>query len=279
MYQLALFYSRLALVLALVGGVLPLYSQFSAEGFTPEQEAKLTIRVKQLDEFMNRFNYERDIYNQDLVADDSLVFKRQLYLLSLFDRNYLNEAQLDTGLEQQITTFLDLVTDTAQPRFIRFHDGQWHAEGEAVFSYGGKEYTARVTLQTALDSAENSKWVLTGFQAAKFSLTPVDTQTYRALSPVSHELNFGKLAKVTETDAQNILRYTSESYTPDYLSIALFLIQTGQLKIQYFKTVKYYFAQVPGYVFEVRNFDRNTYNSGWLISCLYPQPIEQPSKK
>lgn len=272
MERLAFFYGWL--VLASMSGVLPLYSQFLGGGFTLEQEAKLTARVKQLDEFMNRFNYERNIYNQDLVPDDSLVFKRQLYLLSLFDRNYLNEAQLDTALEQHITTFLNTVTDTAQPRFIRFHDGQWDAKAEAIFTYGGKEYTGHLTLQTALDSAQNSKWVLTDFQAEIFSLNPVDTQTYRALSPISHELNFSKLAKITETDAANILAYTAQSYQPDYLAIALFLIRTGQLKIQYFKTIKYYFRQVPGYLFEVRHFDRNTYNSGWLISRLYAQPIK-----
>ena len=252
------------------------YGQLDLGGFTAEQEAKLTARVKQLDEFMNRFNYERDIYNQPILSDDSLVQKRRTYLLHLFDRNYLLENEYDSNFEQQVQEFLDVVTDTAKPVLLDFHDYKWYAQAEAIIRYRGKDYTAQVTLQTEIDSAKNSKWVLKGFAADILKIDPVDTTGYCALSPVSHELNFSKLAKVTETDSKNILRYSQADYSVDYLSIALFLIQTGQLKIQYLRKVCYYFLEVPYYIFEVTHFERDTDNSGWLISRLYR--LSEPEK-
>jgi hypothetical protein len=43
-------------------------------------------------------------------------------------------------------------------------------------------------------------------------------------------------------------------------------ILKNQLKFLYVREIKYHFLQVSNYIFTVENFQRETLNSGWLIS-------------
>jgi hypothetical protein len=71
--------------------------------------------------------------------------------------------------------------------------------------------------------------------------------------------------------------YASREYHPDFLTLFIYEIKSGNLTFKNVKNTKFHFFQVPGWYFELVNFNRKTYNSGWLIANLLK--ITKPEKE
>ena len=84
---------------------------------------------------------------------------------------------------------------------------------------------------------------------------------------MSHELDFMNLHKIFR-EPGNMDYYLEREYQPDML--ALFVMETKNNNLTFVSVdqVKFHFFQVPGWYFEVSYFNRNTMNSGWLISNI-----------
>lgn len=87
------------------------------------------------------------------------------------------------------------------------------------------------------------------------------------LHPMSHELDFMNLRKAFE-NKDSVSQFTSKSFTPDYLSVFLYELKKGNLKFKTVDQVKFHFFQINGWYFELAEFNRPGYNTGWLISSL-----------
>ena len=87
------------------------------------------------------------------------------------------------------------------------------------------------------------------------------------IHPMSHELDFMNLHKIFR-EPGNIDYYLESEYQPDML--ALFVMETKNNNLTFVSVdqVKFHFFQVPGWYFEVSYFNRNSMNSGWLISNI-----------
>jgi len=227
-------------------------------------ENRLKMRVKQLDEFMERFNYERDLLGNP-VNDRFDTEVRKKYVFSLFNEDLFQQAK--DSLLNIYTDFVDVVTNIRKPVHIDFTDNEWLAQCNCKVTCNGKTSHIFVFLKPEKIREYEYKWVIAGATGDLLSLKPVKTNQGMMISPVENELGFMNLSRISKNN-KDVLNYMCEDYTEDTLTVLNTLIYTGQLKIEYVEKVVYHFFQAPGYVFKVEYFERDRNNAGWLISDL-----------
>jgi hypothetical protein len=93
------------------------------------------------------------------------------------------------------------------------------------------------------------------------------TKVGRFLHPLSHELDFMNLRK-SFNEGDSISQFTVKRFRPDHLSVFLYEIKRGNLKYKTVNEVKFHFFQIDRWYFEISEFNRSGYNTGWLISNL-----------
>ena len=168
------------------------------------------------------------------------------------------------------TAFVLDVTDKAAPKLLDFHGKSWFAEVNADFMYNKQKVSLILYLRIEAQN-EGYKWVISNVYFDKFAqLFPHlsdTTSTEFFLHPMSHELDFMNIHKVFD-DPDKLDYYLENNYKPDQLSIFVAEMKSGNLKFVTVNTLKFHFFQIPNWYFEVSYFNRNSNNSGWLISNL-----------
>jgi hypothetical protein len=231
-------------------------------------ESELYAETKQVNQFFRRFNGEEDKQGERLYAKDKdfrTIKLRKKYLPNLFnlENSILNEAATEK--------FTEMVLDKDNPVYLDFHGGAWLCELKTIFKYKGveDELTLFMVLQ---EEAVGSKWVIDGVYFKPFQdvLKQPDNSNHndkKFLHPLSHELGFMNIFRVfRESDS---LEYFGHRYfQPDYLSLFFYEIKEGNLEFKTVKELKFHFFQIDGWYFELTYFNRDGYNSGWLISNL-----------
>lgn len=207
-------------------------------------------RVKQIDEFMQRFNGKLSIIDK---SDKDWQRKN---LTMLFDRDlYLSRrAEADDFINEIIR---DSVT-------IDFTDSSWVAYAICNATIAGKETTITLSLKTEQVKDYIYKWVISDAKGEILKNTP-QKEGYR-ISPVENELNFMALSKITTNQNMNILDYAQKDYEVDQLSVFYTLVYRNLLKINYVSQLKYTFNKLPNREFVVKHYEKEGVNSGWLIS-------------
>jgi len=226
-------------------------------------ESKLYAESKQVNQFIRRFNGEEDEKGNRYYASDKLFQSpklRKKYLDVLFDES---NKGISAALRSE---FSKLVMD--KPLFLDFHGGSWFSEVQTTFSLNGKDQPVTLFMELEKDHL-GSKWVIQKVYTQMFSSSFArDTvKIGRFLHPMSHELDFMNLRKVFE-NRDSVSQFTSKSFTPDYLSVFLYEVKKGNLKFKTVDQVKFHFFQIHGWYFELAEFNRPGYNTGWLISSL-----------
>lgn len=218
-------------------------------------------RVKQLDEFMSRFNGEESI---DIHAKDSL--KRTLNILYLFN-NELFTVNCDSMM-QQVNNFI--LTVTKNQSKLYYEDDGWLAEVGCHCIYNGVKDTLTLYLKPEKIEEFKYRWVIIGAKGKLLQLIPTKRNRGLDIMPNNHEVSFRALSKIAQLGSNNILNYAEYDYSPDELSTFYALVYADALKIKYTGQITYYFFEVPDYVFTVERFNRKGNNIGWLISRLTP---------
>lgn len=224
-------------------------------------QMEFKYRVKQLDEFMARFNGEETI---DVAVADSL--KAQLNLLYLFNHE-LFVANRDS-MKQQAETFIHTVVDHGTT--LHFDDKDWFAEVLCNCTYKG--HNEQVTLYLKPEKIEEFqyRWVIIGAKGKLLQLNPLKRNRGLDILPNNHEVAFMALPKIALLGSANILNYSAREYTSDQLTAFYALVYSEALKIETTGKIVYHFLEVPEYVFTVERFMRQGTNTGWLISRLLP---------
>src|SRR5690606_32533228 len=93
------------------------------------------------------------------------------------------------------------------------------------------------------------------------------TKVGRFLHPLSHELDFMNLRKAF-LNPDSVSQFASKKFEPDHLTVFLYEIKKGNLRFKTIREVKFHFFQIDGWYFELSQFNRPGYNTGWLISNL-----------
>jgi hypothetical protein len=263
------------IIIFLYISLIPAVVRSQAIGDFTEDETDLYTSTKQVNQFFRRFNGEEDTkgeryYPEDKDYRDPVLRKK--YLVNLFNNE--NTYLADTLKKE----FINHLLDKDNPVFLEFHGGEWFAEVTTTFIYQGTEQFLTLFLQLESDTV-GSKWVISRVYFEPFARLFENQDSLRSagqkfLHPMSHEVDFMNLVRTFE-DKTSLEQYLAWKYTPDYLTLFIYEFKKGNLKFKTITKVKFHFFQVDGWYFELSDFNRKGYNTGWLISSLMKVSKEQ----
>jgi hypothetical protein len=227
----------------------------------------LFAQTKQLTQFFRRFNGEEDAKGNKLDSTDSRYRNQKLrneFLSILFDKQNVN---ITNEMKAQ---FIKDVTNSQNSKFLNFRGKNWFAEVNAVFTYQNRPVNILIYLELE-QSGLGYKWVISNVFFDSFSQIffhpNTDEKAASFLHPMSHEIDFMNLRKAFD-DPKDIDYYAPKDYTPDYLTLFFVEIKNKNLLYKTINNVKFHFLQIDGWYFEVNDFNRPGFNSGWLVSNM-----------
>jgi hypothetical protein len=233
---------------------------------TIKDDGRLSASTKQLNQFFRRFNGQESVdgitryYAGDPLFQDTNL--RKGFLSVLFDNQ---TSSIPADFKNQ---FINQVLSPAYPQYLVFHRTGWYAEVETDFFYKGSREKATLIMKIQPQGL-GYEWVIDQvvFEPFKrlFNKPLGDEKDF--LHPLSHELGFMNLRRAFQ-DSNAPESFTSNSYKPDYLAIFLYEMKQNNLKFETVKQVKFHFFQIGGWYFEVNQFNRPGFNTGWLIANL-----------
>lgn len=262
-------YSRVAFLFFLFGWQL---AQAQNVGSYLGDERALYAETKQINQFFRRFNSEEDLQGKRLYEGSKHYHDpkfRSNYIKMLFDKE---NKDITSKLKNE---FIADVTIPDHPIFLNFYGGRWFAEVESVFLYDGNPEPVVLFLSLEKEG-KGIKWVITNVYFYPFAkLFYADSTAHKKfLHPMSHELDFMNLIKVFQ-DKETVEYYFDNQFKPDFRTLFLYEVKKGDLVYQTIKHVRFHFFQVKDWYFELSEFNRPGYNSGWLISNLTRIPEDQ----
>ncbi len=215
-------------------------------------------RIKLLSEFMQRFNGEEDNPFIDSINGE----KYKLNLCQLFDSEIiLKNREIN---EPKAFQFIDSVLTNSIK--IHFNDAEWYAKVNCVGKIKEKEVNFSLYLTVEERGKDMYKWVISDVEGEIFNLTSSKISEKIMLYPNEHESDFMRLNSITHGKDDYITLYSSKQSHVDRLTVFNTLVFYDILNIEYVNDIEYTFLQVPGFIFTVREIDRDSTNSGWLIT-------------
>ncbi|MCA6075492.1 hypothetical protein [Fulvivirga sedimenti] len=228
-------------------------------------ESKLYAETKQVNQFFRRFNGEEDEKGERYYPKDRQYRSpelRQKYLGILFDASNAGIPR-----DRKIEFARDVISDN-DPVFLDFHNKEWFAEVTTLFTLNNQLKEFKLFMALEKDGL-GYKWVITRVWSEMFEnyMERDTTGIGKFLHPMSHELDFMNLRKAM-IDRDSVSQFVKKEYQPDYLTLFLYEIKKGNLTFKTVKEVKFHFFQVKDWYFQISEFNRTGYNTGWLISDL-----------
>lgn len=259
---------KLALLLA---GLLPASLNAQQVVADAHREANFLFEVKIIDEFIERFNDDprSNLRREYARAGRSVPFDRKSLVKSLFDK---------APTDGEGVRFINQVTDSSSPQKIAFNDSNWYAELRSSFIFNGQRIDIPLILKVTTAEDRSVKWMIIGLgevptppAAAKDAAATPPAQNTRMqpfISPSDYATNFIELRNIL-TPGMKAENY----FTPELLQTArgqafVQMIANRKLRFDAPGSMKFYFFQIPNYLFIVERFERQTTHSGWLISSL-----------
>ncbi|MEN2281273.1 hypothetical protein AAGF08_03980 [Algoriphagus sp. SE2] len=234
---------------------------------TIKDDGRFAASTKQVNQFFRRFNAEESPTDGNIryYPTDSLYHNKALregFLKVLFDNQ---TSSISPDLKQEFTR--NVLSET-YPQYLNFHREGWLAEVQTDFFYKGKRETATLILKLQPEGL-GYEWVIdrVSFPPFKdlFNKPVGDEKDF--LHPLSHELGFMNLRRAFQ-DSKMPEAFTKSSFEPDYLTLFLYEMKLNNIRFETVKDVKFHFFQIEGWYFEVNQFNRPGFNTGWLISNL-----------
>ena len=229
-----------------------------------EHEENFAYEVKQIDEFIERFNNENTLIRDYLSQKyNQMEVNRVDLLKSLFN---LENPRLD---REVVEAFIQQVNQPANPRTLSFYDEGWFARVKSSVLHEGREQELYLLLSIEQEKNGGSKWVIEEVYA-DFLKAPEDMRDSTAfLNPMSHATDFMGLSRAFE-HPENIQEYLSSRNQRNQLSRFVKEMQNHTISFQHVEDISYHFLQIDGWIFTVDDFQRQGKNAGWLISNLMP---------
>lgn len=220
-------------------------------------KALYQCRVKLVDEFFDRFNGKEG--RADIKSED--VNYRTKNLLLLFDGQLFQSAQDSIFKEAQNMVKTIMTHDTQ----INYSDTTWIAKAECQALFKGKPTLITLYLNVEKRKEDMYKWVINRAEGDILRLSPSLQSDNIMLMPDDHETNFMSLHRITTEKDDYITLYGQKGLCINETSVFYSYIYNGLLDIDHVSDLEFVFLQVPGYIFTIKQIERDTYNSGWLI--------------
>ena len=253
---------------------------------SPSTQPSFTHEVDVLDEFVERFNNQDRLLNkqyEQMKTKRNHRDTRAFLLKGLF--NYQNKEWNPLDMK----SFVQSVTDSSSPHFLKFADPNWYAELFTTVEHGGKSEKISLILRFE-QGPVFSRWLLVGARGNLLTgpfedtLAPLllPTDTMRGINPAAHGNDFISLYRALD-DKKNLRCYADRNQlNHPQLNRLLRLLQAGRISITQIDRVVYHFMQVDGWIFTVRNFPYKPHiSSGWLIGQVYKadEPVKTQYRK
>lgn len=238
-------------------------------GLEEDQYAEFYYRVKQFNEFADRFNFEKDYIGKEIGAEEAADLKREVLLLTLFDRE---DPRLNPESKEFSREYLDLITDfinsvCENDLFLDRNSENIYARAICSGLYHGKRKEFSIILQQEHVGRDALKWVMKDIEADFLEFLEEDSIMLRFLPPTSDELDFMELRRAL-SDSTHLDGYADRNFEYSPLSVFFFLRYSGVLHVETVLEVEYIIRDIPGYEFTLHDFNRSSKNSGWLIREL-----------
>lgn len=217
-------------------------------------------RIKLVDEFFDRFNGKEG--HPDISKKDKDYRKKNL--MFVFNGRMFKSKEDEKYKELQ--NFIDTVI--ANKTNINYSDTTWFAKAICHGKLKGKEVDFTLYLNVEHRKEDMYKWVIAKAEGDVFKLKPSLKSDKIMLMPDDHETNFMSLHRITTEKDDLISCYMQRNYPLDETSVFLSDVYNGLLDIEYVKDLQFVFHQVPGYVFRIKFIERDTNNTGWLITSF-----------
>ena len=248
-----------------------------AQSSAKEYEVYFAWEVKQVDEFIERFNNEQSSFINEYLKKNTPEprLTRERMIKTLFN------AKGSGWNYQQITSFIKQVNNPAKPQYLDFKGENWFAKVNCKVVYNGQPCLAVFILKLVSSADGSSKWVIVDMKFADKSRVTFDTKDATnllacpapadpriSLDPMSHAAGFMNIDLVTQ-NPQNIADFVIDSNDRSKnLNLFIDACLKNNIKIVKAVTITYSFLQIKGWRIEVKQFNRSSINSGWLISKL-----------
>lgn len=138
-------------------------------------------------------------------------------------------------------------------------------KSKMCWDFQRKEVTFPMYLTVEPRGKDMYKWVIADVEGKIFELSPSRESDKIMLLPNEHESNFMRLNSITSEKDDYITLYSSKCQNVNKLTVFNTLVYYGYLNIDYVTDIEYTFLQVPGYMFTIKEYERESTNSGWLI--------------
>ncbi len=222
-------------------------------------ENQYFAKVKLVDEFFARFNGEEKRKDLNLKNSD-----RESNILLLFDFSKF-KSKKDLDFIKAKSFAHDVYNNNYK---IHFEDKNWFAKIKCHGRLGKKEITFPMFLCVEMRDSGMYKWVISDVEGEMFCTSRDKSHKEFFLMPNDNEQFFQSIRRATTETSKYIDDYVKNDYKVDALSVFLTLVRSNQLKIDAVTDVEFCFLQIPGYIFTVKYFERESLNAGWLIdSC------------
>ena len=226
-------------------------------------ETALQFRVKQIDEFFTRFNYETDYTGKEPQSPtDKETHRKNLLTLVNLDKFKGDGNEPDSILNR----FVDYVIDKNIK--IHYEDSTWCAEAIGSLTYEGRKYDIVFTLKTEHVKDVIYKWVVTDINTSLFKNFPNKPQSMITISPAEHGIGFMTIPESFNLNKSAVGSAFEKDYKRNHLVVFDYLMASGKLKMNAITKVKYHF-HTKEVDFDVERIEKGKeYNQGWLINSI-----------
>jgi hypothetical protein len=228
------------------------------------------IRIKQFNEFIDRFNYITDFKGENLSPTFKLKVSRVDYLKILFNfqdpRLIKDNPAFSEEYRNLIQEFVEHISKDSI--FISKYSDRIIAVAKTRIIYNNDPKDISIYLSREVVGGNMIKWVIVSVYANFLDIVKEDTSFVRFIPPNSHELDFMNMKRALE-DKDHLNDYAKNGYVYDPLSVFFFNIRNGNIVIDYIKEVNYFIFDILGWCLKVKDFNRSGSNSGWLIDNVW----------
>ncbi len=234
-----------------------------------EREEIFVARIKQFNEFADRFNLKTDFNGNPVDSVFKTKMPRERMISILFDLKDPRVQSSNNGYSEEYVNLKEEFIDDVSKNNILLdkYSPEIIAEARARVIYRGEPRQVRLFLGQEVSGNKSVKWVLYSAKGDILNLFKTDTSMVRFIPPSSNETDFINLKRALE-DTDYLRDYASKDYNPDLLTLFLYFIQAGIIKYEYVEEVVYHIIDIPGWYIKVKDLNRNELNSGWLITDL-----------
>lgn len=235
-----------------------------------EHPATQEARVGLVDEFLKRFN--GDTSHPNISPQDTSYRKCNILYLIESPQNIENK---DSIYNEAVRFVNAIIKDSVR---LNYCDSTWVARAKCKGMIDSKPVSFDIYLNVEHRKEDMYKWVISKVDGECFNVTPRDLASNIMLYPDDHEIKFISLGRMTNEQPFNVARFMSKGFEYDATSAFVYLVKSDKLKIEYVDELEFIFTQVPGYIFSIKYYERESSKLGWLINRFETISIEDKCK-